>query len=92
MSHYYAENMFNPVLVSPTFKVEGSTLQTKEVEVYVVSELFEEMKSVSLEISVQRFDTIDDTHVQKVLIGKLLSQKLLLNTYIVHSFNIIILF
>ena len=72
MSHYYAENMFNPVLVSPTFKVEDSTLQTEELEIYVVSELLEEMKNLLLEISVQRFDTIDDAHVQKLLIGKLL--------------------
>ena len=72
MSHYYAENMFNPVLVSPTFKVEDSTLQTEELEIYVVSELLEEMKNVLLEISVQRFDTIDDAHVQKLLIGKFL--------------------
>ena len=71
MSHYYAEEMFNPVLVSPTFKTENSTLSKEEVEVHIISELLEEIKNVRLEISVQRFDSLKDAHQQNVMIGNL---------------------
>ena len=71
MSHYYAEQMFNPVLVSPTFKIENSTLSKEEIDVYIVSELLEELKNVRLEISVQRFDSLKETHQQNIMIGKL---------------------
>ena len=70
MSHYYAEQMFNPVLVSPTFKIENSTLSKEEIDVYIVSELLEELKNIRLEISVQRFDSLKQTHQKNVMIGK----------------------
>ena len=63
--------MFNPVLVSPTFKIENSTLSKEEIDVYIVSELLEELKNVRLEISVQRFDSLKETHQENVMIGKL---------------------
>ena len=69
MSHYYAEEMFNPVLVSPTFKIENSTLSKEEVEVYIISELLEEMKNLRLEISIQRFDSLKDAHQENIMIG-----------------------
>lgn len=62
--------MFNPVLVSPTFKIENSTLSKEEIDVYIVSELLEELKNVRLEISVQRFDSLKETHQQNIMIGK----------------------
>ena len=70
MSHYYAEQMFNPVLVSPTFKIENSTLSKEEIEVYIVSEMLEELKNIRLEISVQRFDSLKETYLIGVPIGK----------------------
>ena len=85
MSHYYAEQMFNPVLVSPTFKIENSTLSKEEIEVYIVSELLEELKNIRLEISVQSFDSLKETYQQNVMIGKFViysisATKLLFNT------------
>ena len=85
MSHYYAEQMFNPALVSPIFKIENSTLSKEEIEVYIVSEMLEELKNIRLEISVQRFDSLKQTHQQNVMIGKFViyfisANKLLSNT------------
>merc|ERR1711962_1932636 len=60
--------MFNPVLVSPTFKIENSALSKEEIDVYIVSELLEELKNIRLEISVQRFDSLKQTHQQNVMI------------------------
>ena len=73
MSHYYAEQMFNPVLVSPTFKIENSTLSKEEIDVYIVSELLEELKDIRLEISVQRFDSLKQSHQQNFMIGKFIT-------------------
>ena len=70
MAHYYAEKMFSPVLLSPAFKRnQNSQSLSEEVDVYIISELLEEMKNLKLQISVQRFDNIDDGYVQSVLIG-----------------------
>ena len=70
MSHYYAEKMFSPVLLSPTFKRQkNSKNSTEEVDVYIVSEMLEEMTNLRLEISVQRFDNLDDFHLQNIMIG-----------------------
>ena len=49
MSHYYAVEMFNPVLVSPTFEIENSTLSKEVIEVHVISELLEELKNLRLD-------------------------------------------
>ena len=63
--------MFSPVLLSPAFKRnQNSQSLSEEVDVYIISELLEEMKNLKLQISVQRFDNIDDGHVQSVLIGR----------------------
>ena len=69
MSHYYAEEMFNPVLVSPTFKIENSSLSKDVIEVHVISELLEELKNLRLEISIQRFDSVQYAHQQNFMIG-----------------------
>ena len=92
MSHYYAERMFSPVLVSPTFKVDvyNHTLSKDEVEVYVISELLEEIKNVGLEISVQRFDNINDAHVKNIVIGKWL--KLTIYETVITHFDSTIVF
>ena len=72
MSHYYAEKMFSPVLVSPVYSMDKnqSTLK-EEIDVYIISELFEEMENLVLEISVQRFDQLDEARTQSVMIGKI---------------------
>ena len=72
MSHYYAEKMFSPVLVSPVYSMDKnqSTLK-EEIDVYIISELFEEMENLVLEISVQRFDQLDEARTQSLMIGKL---------------------
>ena len=70
MSHYYAEQMFSPVLLSPVFKVTNLTMSDDEVEVYIISELFEEISNLQLEISVQRFDNLLEAYVKRVTIGK----------------------
>ena len=72
MSHYFAEKMFAPVLVSPVYSTDKnqSTLK-EEVDVYIVSELFEQMDNLILEISVQRFDQLDEARTQSVMIGKI---------------------
>ena len=93
MSHYYAEQMFNPVLVSPTFKIENSTLSKEEIEVYIVSEMLEELKNIRLEISVQRFDSLKETYLIGVQIGKFVIYfisviKLLFITFIFILFSI----
>ena len=69
MSHYYAKEMFNPVLVSPTFKIENSSLSKDVIEVHVISELLEELKNLRLEISIQRFDSVQYAHQQNFMIG-----------------------
>ena len=69
MSHYYAKEMFNPVLVSPTFKIENSSLSKDVIEVHVISELLEELKNLRLEISIQRFDSVQYAHQQNLMIG-----------------------
>ena len=69
MSHYYAEEMFNPVLVSPTFKIENSNLSKDVIEVHVISELLEELKNLRLEISIQRFDSVQYAYQQNFMIG-----------------------
>ena len=72
MSHYYAEKMFSPVLVSPVYSVDKNQSTSKEeIDVYIISELFEEMENLILEISVQRFDQLDEAHTQNVIIGKI---------------------
>ena len=72
MSHYYAEKMFSPVLVSPVYSVDKNQSTSKgEVDVYIISELFEEMENLVLEISVQRFDQLDEARTQSVMIGKI---------------------
>ena len=71
MSHYYAEKMFSPVLVSPVYSMdENKSTSKEEVDVYIISELFEEMENLILEISVQRFDQLDEARKQSVMIGK----------------------
>ena len=60
MSHYYAEKMFNPVLVSPAFRRHTiNNTSTDEVDVFVVSEMLEEIKDLRLDIYIQRFDSLD---------------------------------
>ena len=72
MSHYYAEKMFLPVLVSPVYSSDKNQSTSKEeIDVYIISELFEEMENLILEISVQRFDQLDEAHTQNVIIGKI---------------------
>ena len=72
MSHYYAEKMFSPVLVSPVYSMDKNQSTSKgEIDVYIVSELFEEMENLVLEISVQRFDQLDEARTQNVMIGKI---------------------
>ena len=72
MSHYYAEKMFNPVLVSPAFKTNKVTKAlTDEVDVFIVSEILEEMNNLLLEISVHRFDTIAGFWSTAKRIGKI---------------------
>ena len=70
MSHYYAVEMFNPVLVSPTFEIENSTLSKEVIEVHVISELLEELENLRLEVSIQRFDSLQYAHQQNIIIGK----------------------
>ena len=72
MSHYFAEKMFAPVLVSPVYSTdENQSTLKEEVDVYIVSELFEQMDNLILEISVQRFDQLDEASTQSVMIGKI---------------------
>ena len=72
MSHYYAEKMFSPVLVSPVYSMDKNRSSSKEeVDVYIISELFEEMENLVLEISVQRFDQLDEARTQSVMIGNI---------------------
>ena len=72
MSHYYAEKMFSPVLVSPVYSLDKNRSSSKEeVDVYIISELFEEMENLVLEISVQRFDQLDEARTQSVMIGNI---------------------
>ena len=84
MSHYYAEKMFSPVLVSPVYSMHKNRSSSKEeVDVYIISELFEEMENLVLEISVQRFDRLDEARTQDVMIGKICS---IITTTIVNDF------
>ena len=85
MSHYYAEKMFSPVLVSPVYSVDKNRSSLKEeVDVYIISELFEEMENLVLEISVQRFDQLDEAPTQDVMIGKICS---IITTTIVNDLD-----
>ena len=86
MSHYYAEKMFSPVLVSPVYSMHKNRSSSKEeVDVYIISELFEEMENLVLEISVQRFDQLDEARTQDVMIGKICS---IITTTIVNDLDI----
>ena len=86
MSHYYAEKMFSRVLVSPVYSMHKNRSSSKEeVDVYIISELFEEMENLVLEISVQRFDQLDEARTQDVMIGKICS---IITTTIVNDLDI----
>ena len=69
MSHYFAQEMFAQVLVSPTLLPSSNTLK-----VSIVSDHLEPLARLQLMVKIQRWDQLQTSHQQVVDIPQLQAQ------------------